>query len=319
MKNFDKLLLGAGVATAGVAVSAAVSHAVTKDLFRIAVERECPHKITPRARDRFAGGQVNERFLRAMKDAAASLTAAPHETVAICARDGQTLVGHWFPCPDAKRVILAMHGWRSGWASDFGLIHPFFSENQCSILYAEQRGQGRSGGDHMGLGLLERYDCLDWLRWIGGELPVFLAGVSMGATTVLMATGFDLPPNVRGVIADCGFTSAYEISRHILEQNLHLPFRSRARTANALFRKRLQLEIREYSTTDALTEATVPVLFIHGSDDTFVPVTMTYENYKACSGPRDLLIVPGAEHGMSYYLDKQRYQAAVLKFWQDWG
>ncbi|MBQ9761802.1 MAG: alpha/beta hydrolase [Oscillospiraceae bacterium] len=319
MKNTERFLWGTGIAAVCVAATAATSYMVTKDLVRIAVDRECPHKITPKARNRFTGGAVNARFLQSLSDAAAKLRATPHETVEITARDGQHLVGHWFPHPEAKRVILTMHGWRSGWASDFGLIHDFFVENECSILYAEQRGQGRSGGDHMGLGLLERYDCLEWLRWLGADMPIFLAGISMGATTVLMATGFDLPKNVRGVIADCGFTSAYDISRHILRQNLHLSFRSRTRAANAMFRKRLRMEIQEYSTVDALAEATVPVLFIHGTDDSFVPVSMTYENYKSCRTSKELLIVPGAEHGMSYYQDKARYQAAVRQFWQAHG
>lgn len=315
MKNTEKLLWSTAIATATAVAAAAVSHTITKELFRIAVARDCPHNFDAKARNRFAGSGRNQRFMQALADGALRLRSIPHETAQITARDGQKLVGHWFPCPDAKRTILAMHGWRSNWASDFGMVHDFFVKNKCNILYAEQRGQGSSGGSHMGLGLLERYDCLEWVRWLEGHTPVYLAGVSMGATTVLMAAGFDLPPQVHGIIADCGFTSAYDISHHVLKHNLHLPFRSRAKAASALFRKNLQFEINEYSTLDALAEATVPVLFIHGSDDSFVPVSMTYENYIACRSPKELLIVPGAGHGMSYYLDRGRYQAAMRRFW----
>ena len=79
---------------------------------------------------------------------------------------GISLIGHWCPCEEPKRTIVAMHGWRSSWSHDFGLIADFWRNNHCSVLYAEQRGQNNSGGDHMSLGLLERYDCLAWTNWI---------------------------------------------------------------------------------------------------------------------------------------------------------
>ena len=88
---------------------------------------------------------------------------------------------------------------------DFGTIADFWAENGCSVLYADQRGQNNSGGEYMGFGLVERYDVLDWINWAieqcGKELPIYLAGVSMGATTVLMASGLELPDNVHGIAA----------------------------------------------------------------------------------------------------------------------
>ena len=108
-----------------------------------------------------------------------------------------------------------MHGWRSSWSHDFGLIADFWRNNHCSVLYAEQRGQNNSGGDHMSLGLLERYDCLAWTNWInektGKSIPIYLAGVSMGATSVLMASELELPDNVFGIAADSAFTSLHAI------------------------------------------------------------------------------------------------------------
>lgn len=80
------------------------------------------------------------------------------------------------------------------------MVSDCWKRNRCSVLYAEQRGQGNSGGDFIGFGQIERYDCLDWIHWVsercGTELPIYLCGVSMGATTVLMAAGLDLPENV---------------------------------------------------------------------------------------------------------------------------
>lgn len=172
----------------------------------------------------------------------------------------------------------------------------------------------------MGFGMLERYDCVDWAAWIhdnlSATLPIYLIGISMGASTVLMATGLPLPQNVKGVCADCGYTSPMEIWKHITNDNLHLSYGFHAHDIEVLCRKKIQMGPSDYTTLEALETNHLPVLLIHGTDDTFVPVEMTYENYKACSGPKKLLIVPGADHGMSYYVDPALYVKTVEEFWQ---
>lgn len=87
--------------------------------------------------------------------------------------------------------------------------------------------------------------------------------------------------------------------------------------ADSMFRNRLQMSTDEYSTVDALKCSKVPVLFAHGTEDHFVPIGMTYENYAACAAPKKLFIVPGADHGMSYYFDRKGYEAAVITFWKE--
>lgn len=318
-KERRMLMLGPGLLAAGMTVAGAVSHAVTRRLVSVAVDRELPRGITVRARQRFKGSGDDMEFLRAMAAADRRLQARGSTPVEILARDGERLVGHWVPCPEPKRILVAMHGWRSSWSRDFGMIADFFRESGCSVLYPEQRGQGSSGGKYMGLGVLERMDCLDWVHWAekrGQGLPIYLAGVSMGATTVLMAAGLGLPESVHGILADCGFTSPQEIGRHILKNNLHLPGKRRLEIADALCRRKNRVGIRGYSTVEALGRSRVPVLFVHGARDSFVPVSMTYENYNACAGPRELLIIPEADHGMSYYLDPARYRRALQAFWE---
>jgi len=213
-----------------------------------------------------------------------------------------------------------MHGWRSSWSRDFGVIAPFWHDHGCSVLYAEQRGQGESEGEYMGFGMLERYDCLKWAQWANennpDNLPIYLVGLSMGATTVLMTGDLELPENVRGIMADCGFTSAHDIWKHVAEENLHLHYGLYATAANDLCKKRISIGSRECSTVDVLKQCKVPVLFIHGADDNFVPVRMTYENYAACSSEKHLLIVPGADHAMSYCVEQDRYEKAAKDFWK---
>ena len=175
----------------------------------------------------------------------------------------------------------------------------------------------------MGFGLLERYDCLEWIKWAcektdGEDTPIYLGGVSMGGATVLMTAGFDLPERVHGIVADCAFTSPHAIWKHVVQNNLHIPYGLYSTVASDICKKKIQMSSKEYSCTDAMKVCRVPVLFIHGTDDRFVPVSMTYENYKACIAPRHLLVVPGADHGLSYFTDKKSYEEAVTKFWNDY-
>ena len=135
---------------------------------------------------------------------------------------------------------------------------------------------------------------------------------------VLMAAGFELPSNVHGIIADCGYTSPHAIWKHVVENNLRLYYDDMMSSiADEMCRAKIQIGSKDYSCPDALAECKVPVLFIHGTDDDFVPVEMTYENYKACTSQKRLLIVPGAGHGMSYVIDRKSYEQEVKRFWKD--
>lgn len=310
------IALGVGATVGAVGVCA--SYATTNYLMRVALDREAPRRM---AKTRIRGTDYGEDAEKMLAQAARALEEKEIEQVEIRSADGIRLVGHWYPAENARRVIIAMHGWRSRWSRDFGTIADFWHNNGCHILFAEQRGQNNSEGAYMGFGILERHDCREWAWWAseqsGGRLPIYLGGISMGATTVLMASGLHMPTAVRGIIADCGFTSPYAIWKHVMENNFHVPFGFYARAANGLCQKKLHAGSREHSTTDALAKTNIPVLFIHGADDCFVPVQMTYENYKSCASPKRLLIVPGANHGMSYHINRREYEKMNLEFWEE--
>ena len=173
----------------------------------------------------------------------------------------------------------------------------------------------------MGFGVLEQFDCLEWIKYIderlGASLPIYLGGVSMGASTILFASGNELPESVKGIVADCGFNSPHGIWKYVTENNLKLPYALYKALANNIYLSKTQIDIKTVSCADALKNCKVPVLFIHGTDDKFVPVTMTYENYKACASKKRLFVVPGADHGMSYLVDKDGYEAEVKAFWAE--
>lgn len=318
-KSTKKWLIGTGIVAAGATAVAAGLRAISHYFVKIAMDRKCPGKVQENI-SMVSGGSVNEELLEQTEQATRQLESAVQTRVEAESHDGLRLIGHWYPAEQPKRILIAMHGWRSSWSRDFGVIAPFWHDNGCSVLYAEQRGQGASEGEYMGFGMLERYDCLKWAQWANeynpDNLPIYLVGLSMGATTVLMAGDLELPENVRGIMADCGFTSAHDIWKHVAEENLHLHYGLYATAANDLCKKRISIGSRECSTVDVLKQCKVPVLFIHGADDNFVPVRMTYENYAACTSEKHLLIIPGADHAMSYCVDTKAYQEENMQFWE---
>lgn len=303
--------------------AAATGYAAADLMVRAALDRELPRAVShagPLLRGH-SPGEEDSVFFRQLEEASARLAVQTTETVTITSYDGIPLVAHYRPCPQSKRIVIAAHGWRSSWHRDFGMVADCLHENGCSVLYIEQRGQNASGGDCMGFGVTERFDILDWVDYIQREkssaLPIYLAGISMGASTVLMASGLPLPAQVHGILADCGFTSPAAIWKHVATENLHMYFPSEARPLQHLISLRLPADGASVSTVEALQRTRIPVLFIHGEADRFVPFSMTLENYAACASPKRLFSVKDADHGMSFYLDPDGYRNAVLDFWRE--
>ncbi len=319
-KTGMRIAVGSSIAVAGLAAAGIAHYAAMGHLGKIAFDRDCPIVDNPKNRERIKGSSDNEEFMRHRQLCAARFRKAETKAVTVTSADGTRLQGHWLPARNPKRIVIAMHGWRSDWMQDFGMVWEFFLRQGCSVLYAEQRGQNNSDGKYIGFGVLERHDCLEWTKWAvaqsGGTLPVYLAGVSMGATTVLMASDLALPEQVKGVIADCGFTSIQAIGNHVVKNNLHLHLPMTNRMMDSLCKKRLKVGAGEHTTMQSLKNTRLPVLLVHGQADSFVPVSMSYENYGCCRSSRELLVVPGADHGMSYYLEPKRYEDAVLRFWE---
>lgn len=242
------------------------------------------------------------------------------ERVQIKSEDGLRLNGYYLGAEKAERVVVMFHGWRGSWRHDFGACLKWLYEENSSLLLVEQRAQGESEGKYMGFGLLERKDCRIWLKWLAernrDRLPVYLYGVSMGAATVLMAAGEELSAEVKGVIADCGFTSPYEMVSLFGRTKFKLREHPVMDQLNWLFRKRAGYDLREYSALEAMEHCSVPVLFIHGKADTFVPHEMTLRNYEACTADKRLLLVDGAAHCMSFLKDRDSYTEAVRELFR---
>ena len=231
--------------------------------------------------------------------------------------NGVELAAKRYAQQDPKGRVIMFHGYRSIAETDFGCAMDYYYSRGYELVLVDQRASGKSSGTWIGFGVLERYDCLSWIHFLNaeyGSLPTFLSGISMGCTTVLMALGFELPSNVKGVIADCGFTSPKEIIRHVMGRKLHLST-DLLMPGMSLFTKLFAgYSYTEYSTLEALKNNKIPVLFIHGKEDHYVPHEMTLKNYEACIAEKQLVLVEGAGHGTSYLQDKPTVEKAIGDF-----
>lgn len=241
----------------------------------------------------------------------------PCEMVSIESYDGLTLFGRYYHHADHAPVVILFHGYRSSPIRDGSGGFWLFRDKGYNILLVDQRSHGKSQGHTITFGIRERYDCRAWVRYIadcfGEDTPIFLLGISMGAATVLMASEMGLPGNVRGIIGDCGYSSVKGILTEVMRQmklpgSLGYPL---LRFGAKLFGR---FDPEEASPVDALKHSQYPILLIHGEDDRFVPCSMSHENHEACSAVKEILTVPGAGHGMSFYGDPKGYSNAVIKF-----
>ncbi len=315
-KSIKIIATTAGVGALGLAGGLAAGSLLTHELVAAAMDREEP-KILIRERKKLSEDPVFGEFFKKCKLAAEKLKAIPHENVTLTLRDGTHLAAHLYATPNAEKTLIMMHGWRSGWALDFGLQSDYLLGCGINLLFAEERGQGESEGEYITFGILEREDTLEWAKFAAGRFPnteVFLYGVSMGGASVLMASDLDFPSNVRGIIADCAFTSPGEIWEHILKKQLHMTKHLHGKLSEKLCEKRINLSSGRFNTEKSLALCRLPVLLIHGSDDRIVPVEMTYRNATACRGERKMLIVPGADHAMSYSKDPRSYERELSAF-----
>lgn len=240
----------------------------------------------------------------------------PHEVFSITSFDGLSLYGNYYEYEPGAPIELMFHGYRGTAEHDLSVgIQRCFSMGH-SALIVDQRASSRSGGNVISFGINEHRDCLSWIDFMvshfGPDVKIIPGGISMGASTVLMAAGHPLPPNVLYVMADCGYSSANEIIKKCARQ-IHLPanfFYPFVKLAAKIWG---HFDLEETSPAEAMKTCKVPVVFIHGEADDFVPHEMSIKNYEACQAPKKLLLVPGAFHGVSYITDKEGYINALLE------
>lgn len=241
----------------------------------------------------------------------------PYDEVFIRSDDGLRLRGRYYHTRDGAPLVICFHGYRGNPVRDFSGGTKDYLDFGCNLLVIEQRAHMSSEGHTITYGVKERYDCLRWTEYardrFGQDCPIVIAGISMGAATVLMASELNLPENVRGIIADAPFTSPDAIIAKVLVDMkfpvpLVMPF---IRLVARLF---CGFRLMDADASEAVKNAKVPILLIHGDEDHFVPYDMGRQIAEANPSLIRFQTFSGAGHGLSYLVDTPRYKALVREF-----
>ena len=246
------------------------------------------------------------------------LEAVPYEPVETVSFDGLRLHGRYYHTEDGAPLVIGFHGYRGKPTWDFSLGSKLYRGMGVNLLLIEERGHCSSEGHTITFGIKERRDCISWIDYatdrFGEDTRIIIAGISMGAATVLMSIDLGLPSNVLGVIADCPFSSPLDIINKVTSRDMKIPSKLAfpfTWTAASLYGNFL---LDESSAVTAVKKATVPILLIHGEDDHFVPVEMSKQIYESNPDMIEFHTFPGAGHGMSCVVDPERYKEIVSDF-----
>ena len=193
----------------------------------------------------------------------------------------------------------------------------YFYDMGYNVLIPDLRGHGKSEGDYIGMGWKDRLDIISWINFIIKENPnaeIVLHGTSMGAATVLMTSGENLPSNVKAIVADCAYTSAWDEFSYQLETYLKVPSYYILNVTNMVTKLKAGYSLKEASALECVKKATVPILYIHGDKDKFVPYSMMDKLYDATNSPKEKLTIEGGEHANSDLVSPFLYWLTVEDF-----
>ena len=260
------------------------------------------------------------------------------EDIYIQSEDGLKLHARLMDQPGAKGTVLMFHGYRTHPEVDFSASSHVYYECGNRIVHIDQRAAGESEGKYIGFGVLESRDCCLWAQYIanrfGTDQKIILTGLSMGASTVLMASAhhedrrvrincspeepvevsMTLPQNVTGIVADSAFSSPYDIIKKRIRTTYHCKGRLLTIAIGIWSRMLAHYSLKELSVPDVMKHNTIPVLLVHGTEDSNVPVEMTVKAAENCQASKQVLLVEGAEHGTGYLVDNEAYKKALQEF-----
>ncbi len=234
------------------------------------------------------------------------------EHLFVTSHDGLCLSARLIQCESGVRergVLLMLHGYRSDPIHEFGSCAETFSKMGFVLCMPSQRAHGDSEGRHLSYGINERLDVCAWARLLAERypsMPIILFGVSMGASSVLMASSLELPESVVGVVADCGFTSPDEVCKKVMH-DMHLPTFPLYYTASLLVRARAGYFFTDASALDSVSSCRIPIMLVHGTDDAFVPYEMGVRLHEAAASPCLFFSGKGAGHGESFLMHTEGY------------
>lgn len=233
----------------------------------------------------------------------------------ISSEDSLRLRGQYLDHENSHRWVILVHGYKSSNENMMSYGSEYY-DNGYNVVLPDNRAHGKSDGDYIGMGWLDKDDIACWVDWIiekDSQAQIILHGVSMGGATVMMASGDHLP-QVVGYIEDCGYTSVWDIFASELDKRFSLPTFLVLDISNFIAKIKAGYDFKEASSVDQIQKANQPMLFIHGAKDDFVPLEMVYEVYDAYPTTKELYIVDEAGHAQSKDYDVKAYWNKVFDF-----
>lgn len=259
------------------------------------------------------------RYLGSMEQIKQKYSRKKHEDIEIYNMDTK-LHGYFYENKKSNKIIIFVHGYYSSGLNDIGIQNDLYEQLNTNLLIIDQRGCGLSGGAYTTFGIRERYDVREWIFYLDerfkGKKEIYLSGISMGAATVLLTSGLSgLPPTLKGIVADSGYSRPSGIALHTGKKVVKFKPKILYFGINLYCKIFAKFSMNETTVTKEVKKnSKVPVLFIHGTGDDFVPFNMTIKNFKACSSSKKLIRVDNASHCESMRYAPEIVYPAIREF-----
>ena len=256
--------------------------------------------------------------VRRCREGYAEFDAMEKEDVWIESFDGRRLHGYFIQNEKARKVVISFHGYNTEARKEYPLHHSYYQDGY-TVLIVDQRGVGKSQGPFITMGLLERRDCLRWIDYVvaryGGDVQILLEGLSMGATTIMMAAQDIHAPQVKGMIVNCGFNSCSDQLAYTITRLLHLPRFPVLATVKLYARLLAKYDMDAITAAESLANSDIPLLMFHGAKDTFVPYENLEEIYPhARTSHKKMVSCEHAAHGIARFEDTELYERELRQF-----
>ena len=286
----------------------------------VKVFRTAKRKVLGKGEYDLPPGDIYEPYYPQMRVWVDSIRTMNRERVEITSFDGLKLRGYYYEYSENSPLEIIFHGYGGNAERDLsGGVERCFALGR-SVMLIDQRGAGDSEGNVCSFGINERRDCLSWIEFarekFGNERPIIIGGISMGAATVMMASGENLPDNVVCVMADCGYSSQKEIICKVVREmklppSIIYPF---IKLGAKIYG---QFDLEETSPIEAVARSKTPIVFIHGDNDDFVPFDMSVACFNACNVSKKLVTIEGAGHGLAFPANQTKYVESLREFQEE--
>lgn len=257
-------------------------------------------------------------YLNNREEHRAVLMQFPFEQMHLRSQDGILLAGYYYVNPSRlHKTAVLIHGHSSNGFEGYASVGLKYIRHGYNVLLMDNRACGNSEGKWCTFGLMERRDTLQWVKYIAKENPddaIVIHGTSLGGATACMLSEMDLPKQVRCIVSDCAFANIRTQLEYAIGKTMHAPYQLVIHQTLWWFTHETGLSVDEASPLEAVKHAKVPMLFIHGEADRYVPVKNADMLYEACRNEKQLLKIPGAGHAASHYIGREKYEEALFAF-----